>query len=149
MEVKRLIKKFGAVVTAIFLMHISVYSVSAQTAGGTIQGKVTDLSGGLLPGVSVSIRNTETGITRAVLTSEVGAYSAANLQPGTYQVTAEMPAFSVGIKKGISVNVGNEVAIDFQLKLEGISSTVEVTSEDEKVDLIASAVNRTVDGDTI
>jgi hypothetical protein len=83
MEVKRPGKKFGAVVTAIFLMYIFVYSISAQTAGGTIQGKVTDLSGGLLPGVSVSIRNTETGITRAVLTSEVGAYSAANLQPGT------------------------------------------------------------------
>jgi len=149
MEVKRLNRTFGLVVTAIFLTIFFVTGVSAQTAGGTIQGKVTDLSGGLLPGVSVSIRNTETGITRAVLTSEVGAYSAANLQPGTYQVTAEMPAFSVGIKKGVGVNVGSEVAVDFQLKLEGISSTVEVTSEDEKVDLIASTVNRTVDGNTI
>src|SRR6187399_829933 len=149
MEVKRLIRALGAVVTAIFLTTIFVTSVSAQTAGGTIQGKITDLTGALLPGVSVSIRNTETGITRAVLTSEVGAYSAANLQPGTYQVTAEMPAFSVGIKKGVGVNVGSEVAVDFQLKLEGISSTVEVTSEDEKVDLIASTVNRTVDGNTI
>src|SRR5688572_993362 len=118
MEVKRLSRAFGPIVAAIFLMNVLVTSVSAQTAGGTIQGKVTDLTGALLPGVSVTIRNTETGITRAVLTSEVGAYSAANLQPGSYQVTAEMPAFSVGIKKGVGVNVGSEVAVDFQLKLE-------------------------------
>src|SRR5438552_10923486 len=107
MEFKRRHRTFRAFATAILLTNIFVASISAQTAGGTIQGKVTDLSGGLLPGVSISIRNTETGITRAVLTSEVGAYSAANLQPGTYQVSADMPAFSSGIKKGINVKVGS------------------------------------------
>jgi hypothetical protein len=110
---------------------------------------VTDVSGALLPGVAVTIKNSETGITRAVLTGDTGVYSAANLQPGIYQVTAEMAAFSVGMKKDIGVNVGSEVAIDFQLRLETTTSTVDVTADVAKVDVIASTVNRTVDGDTI
>jgi hypothetical protein len=142
MEVKRLNKTFRIVGTAIFLMNIFVSSISAQTAGGTILGKVTDLTGAILPGVAITIRNSETGITRALLTGETGVYDAANLQPGIYQVTAEMTAFSVGLKKDISLKVGSEVVIDFQLKVASVTSSVDVTAEDTQVDQIASTVNR-------
>jgi len=149
MEVKRLDKTFKAVATAIFLMIIFVSSISAQTAGGTILGKVTDLTGAILPGVAITIKNSETGITRALLTGETGVYDAANLQPGVYQVTAEMTSFSVGLKKDISLKVGSEVVIDFQLKIASVTSSVDVTAEETQVDQIASTVNRTVDGTTI
>jgi hypothetical protein len=149
MEVKRLYKALGAATAALLIVIILVSGVSAQTAGGTILGKVTDVTGAILPGVAITIKNSETGITRALLTGETGVYNAANLQPGTYQITAEMPAFSVGMKKDIAVNVGGEVAIDFQLKIASVSSAVDVTAEESRVDLIASTVNRTVDGSTI
>jgi hypothetical protein len=115
--------------------------------GERIQGKVTDVSGALLPGVAITIKNTETGITRAVLTGDTGVYSAANLQPGTYQVTAEMPAFSVGMKKDIGVNVGSEVAHRFSIEArEHHRPRWMSAAEVAKVDVIASTVNRTVDG---
>src|SRR5207344_459559 len=69
--------------------------------------------------------------------------------PGTYLVTAEMPSFSTGMKKDIVLNVGSDVAIDFQLRLETAVSAVDVVAEDSQVDLVASTVNRTVDGETI
>src|SRR5688572_4333133 len=121
----------------------------AQTSGGTIAGRVTDPSGAVLPGVTVTIKNIATGITRSILSGETGAYSAANLQPGTYEITAQLPAFTVGLRKDVGLSVGGEVAVDFQLRIEGVTSTVEVLAEEIKVDLIASTVNRTVDGATI
>jgi hypothetical protein len=149
MKGKRLNNTLMAALTALLLINLLATGTFAQTAGGTILGKVTDLTGAILPGVAVTIKNVETGITRAVLTGETGVYNAANLQPGIYQVTAELPAFSVGVKKDIKLNVGSEAAIDFQLHIESVTSSVDVTAEETQVDLIASTVNRTVDGSTI
>lgn len=124
-------------------------SLPAQTAGGTILGRVTDSSGAILPGVTVAVRNVATGIVRSVITGETGAYNAINLQPGTYEITATLPSFTPGSRKDVGLNVGSEVAIDFQLQVEGVTSSVDVTADDTLVDLIAPTVNRTVDGETI
>src|SRR2546421_847832 len=107
MEFNRPNRTLRALFTAILLLIPFASAGFTQTAGGTILGKVTDVTGAILPGVAVTIKNGETGITRAVLTGDTGVYNAANLQPGTYQVSAEMPAFSVGLKKDINVNVGS------------------------------------------
>ena len=136
---------FGLLVFVIFHGRV----LSAQTSGGTIAGRVTDPTDAVLPGVTVTIKNIATGITRSVLTGETGAYSAANLQPGTYEIMAQLPSFTVGLRKDVGLSVGGEVAVDFQLRVEGVTSTVEVMAEDAKVDLISSTVNRTVDGGTI
>src|SRR6185295_17178460 len=149
MKIKGLNRILTSLLGALVFVSFPISGLDAQTAGGSILGKITDLTGALLPGVAVTIKNTETGITRSVLTGETGSYNAANLQPGIYQVMAEMPSFSVGLKKDVNLNVGGEVAIDFELRIESVSSSVDVTAEDTKVDLVASTVNRTVDGSTI
>ena len=135
----------------LIVLVITIFAVSAlaQTAGGTILGRVTDQSGAILPGADITIKNVATGITRGVLSNEAGLYNAANLQPGTYEVTVELPSFTVGHRTNIELNVGSEVALDFELRVEGSTESVEVTAQDSKVDLIAAVVNRTVEGVTI
>jgi hypothetical protein len=147
MEIKRVGRRVCAAIIPILSLLASV--VLAQTAGGTILGKVADPSGAILPGVAITIKNTATGIMRSVLTNESGAYSAANLQPGTYEVLAELPSFATGRRTGVNLNVGNEVVIDFALQIEGVGEKVDVTTQDSKIDLVAATVSRTVEGSTI
>jgi carboxypeptidase family protein len=65
----------------------------AQTSNSTIGGTVGDFTGALIPGVTVTAANIQTGIVNNTLTNESGAYQFASLQPGTYKLTAELPGF--------------------------------------------------------
>jgi len=134
---------------AVLISVIFFATVSGQTTGGTMLGKVTDTTGAVIPGASITIKNIATGITRALLSNEVGGYQAPNLQPGTYDVTVAMPAFAVVGKQNILLTVGGEMVLDFQLHLEGVSQSVNVVSEELSVDLAVSTVMRGVDGTTI
>ena len=73
----------------------------AQTVTGTIQGTVTDTSGGVFPGVTITIRNVETGAERTVVTNEAGLYTAPFVQIGRYTVTASMSGFGTITREGI------------------------------------------------
>ena len=148
MEMKRA-ARFRAAMHILIFLNFATSSVFAQTSGGTILGKIADPSGAILPGVAVTIKNVATGITRFVLTNESGSYNAANLQPGPYEVLAELPSFTAGHRKDISLNVGNEIVIDLVLQIEGGGEIVDVTAQDSKIDLVAATVNRTVEGSTI
>src|SRR5256885_14579249 len=72
--------------SACFLL-IAAGDGAAQNIGATLQGLITDAQRAVLPGVSVTITNVETGVTRTVLTETDGWYRAAALQPGTYELT--------------------------------------------------------------
>ena len=79
-----------------FLCLALVFAVShihAQTVTGTLSGNVTDASQGALPGVTVTIRNMDTGFERVVVTNEVGYFSAPFIPLGRYSVTAELSGF--------------------------------------------------------
>src|SRR5690349_9949747 len=76
-------------------------AATAQTVTGTIQGTVTDTSGAVLPGVTITIRGTDTGSVRVVATNEAGIYTAPYLQIGGYAVTAELTGFGNVTRDGI------------------------------------------------
>src|SRR5258707_12310281 len=69
--------------------------LTAQTVTGTMRGSTTDRSGGVLPGVTITIRNVETGLERIVVTDKAGSYNAPFLQIGRYNVQAELSGFGV------------------------------------------------------
>jgi hypothetical protein len=75
----------------IFLLHCPVSN--AQTFRGTILGTVTDSSGAAMAGVTVSIKNVDTGLTRNVVTSDDGSYSAPELPIGNYSVSVSKEGF--------------------------------------------------------
>src|SRR2546423_971214 len=67
--------------------------LAAQTNNATLGGTVTDSSAALIPGVTITARNIDTGIVTTVVSNETGAYQFAALQPGKYRVSAELPGF--------------------------------------------------------
>ena len=78
----------------------------AQVAGAGLSGTVTDPSGALIPNAQISIKNTATGVARAVTTDTAGFYTAPNLLPGTYEITASAPGFATVVQTGITLTVG-------------------------------------------
>src|SRR5687768_12733063 len=80
----------------------------AQIGGAAnIAGVITDESGGALPGVSVTITNTANGRAQALVTSSEGRYRAVALQPGPYEVAAELQGFAT-IRRSLTLLVGSE-----------------------------------------
>src|SRR5438093_3054885 len=87
---------FGRFVTAIgVLIALPTCLVFAQTssATATILGVVKDTSGALIPGVNITVKNTETGQTRAAISSESGDYNVPLLPVSAYEMTTTMPGF--------------------------------------------------------
>src|SRR6266849_2485779 len=64
-----------------------------QSTNATVSGTVSDSSGAVLPGVSVTATNTGTGVVTSGVSNESGVYNFASLLPGTYKVSAELPGF--------------------------------------------------------
>jgi len=87
-------------------------SVFAQTSNGQIGGVVQDPSRALIPGVTVTLTNTETGVTAAQLTNETGVYNFVSVPPGTYRVTLDdLVDLFLGVKVFVNAGTAREVVV--------------------------------------
>jgi hypothetical protein len=103
-------------------------------ASGSIEGVVTDASGGVLPGVSVTVKNMDTNVTRELVTDDAGRYRATALQPGRYEVSGNLSGFAVSPIGNVVVQVGQMTPLDLKMHPAGVSETVTVTSEAPVID---------------
>ena len=142
-----MVKQFRiwAVAAAIALALGAPLPAFAQTAAtGSIEGVVTDTTGAVLPGVTVTVRNMDTGITREIVSDEGGRYRATALQPGRYVVSAELQGFAVAPIENISVLVGQTFPIDVKMRPATVSETVTVQGETPMIDTARTDVSNVV-----
>jgi hypothetical protein len=111
----------------------------AQTVAGTLQGTVTDTSGGSLPGATVTIRNRDTGLERVVVTNERGAYTAPLLQIGTYRVTASLAGFGTVVRERVEVTLNSTSLASFSLT-QRVSADVEVVAESVQINTVNAEI---------
>src|SRR5215471_6983089 len=102
----------------------------SQGANGSVEGIVSDSSGGVLPGVTVTITNTGTGIERSIVTNEKGLYRAPLLPLGTYRVVAELQGFKKFEQTNITLSVGETAVINATLSVGAVSETITVSAQD-------------------
>ena len=127
----------------------SVY-VLGQRDTGTITGTVTDPSGAVVSGATVTTKSVGTGATRSVTTNNSGAYTIAGLPPGQYDVTVESPNFSKFTQR-ISVTVGSTNEVSAKLAVAGQGTTVEVvgTGGGTQVETQSSDLSQVVSGTSV
>src|SRR6266853_5522881 len=118
---------------------------SAQGAGATLSGTVTDRSGAVIPRAQITVKNTATGTTRSSETNTAGFYTAPGLPPGNYAVSVTAPGFSTAVRTNITLTVGAQQVLDFTMQVGQVSQTVEVTEEAPTVDLASSTISGSVD----
>jgi hypothetical protein len=134
---------------ALTLSLLNSTPVSAQVAGGTLSGAVTDQSGATIAHANVSIKNQATGVIREVSTDVAGFYTAPNLLPGVYDVTTSAPGFSTEVQTGVTVAVGTSQALNISLGVGQLTQTVNVSGEALGVELVSSSVGAIVNSTTI
>jgi hypothetical protein len=121
----------------------------AQVAGAGLSGTVTDPSGALIPNAQISIKNAATGVARAVTTDTAGFYTAPNLLPGTYEITASAPGFATLVQTGITLTVGGQQVLNLAMQVGQATEKVQVTGEAPAVQLATSSVSAEVNATTV
>src|SRR5262245_7004143 len=124
-------------------------AVCAQVTTATIAGVVQDASGAVIPGVSVTVKNLDTGITRTATTDEGGRYTVPDLTLGNYEGEAQLPGFQTEVRSGITLTVGRSAVVNFALKVGQLSDKVTITEEAPLVESTTSAMSSLVDARTI
>src|SRR5881396_2335165 len=121
---------FGRLATAIVvLIALGTSLVFAQTSTATIVGVVRDTSGALVPGVSISVKHVDGGLTRSAISSENGGYNVPLLPVGPYEITTTMPGFKQQVRQGINLVVGQQAVVDLTLEVGANTEQVTVTEE--------------------
>ncbi|PYQ24911.1 MAG: hypothetical protein DMF81_04090, partial [Acidobacteria bacterium] len=119
--------------------------MSAQSAGtGNVEGIVTDATGAVLPGVTVTVRNMDTNLARETMTDGGGRYRADALQPGRYEVSATLSGFAAKPVADVRAQVGQTVTVDLQMRPGSVTEEVTVTGEAPLVDTTRTDVSSVV-----
>jgi hypothetical protein len=106
---------------------------NAQETTGTITGTVTDQTGAVLPGVTVSVKRVETGRAQDFVSNEAGRYTATALEPGTYEVTFNLSGFQPVTVKAIELHVNDRLEVSGKLGVGQVSETVVVSAASQFV----------------
>lgn len=134
----------------IWLIVLTVAArAAAQSDTATVVGLVTDSQSGVLPGVTVTARNTATGFSRDSVTVADGRFRIPAIPPGPYEFTAELGGFTTGLRRGVTLTVGSEVVINFQLSLGALTEVLTVTAESPVVETTTAAVQTSLNRETI
>src|SRR6202140_5397785 len=135
-------KKAVQLLGGLFAVVLLCLPAFSQGSFGRILGTVTDQSGGVVVGATVSVVDTERGVTRTLTTDDAGAFNAPNLTAGNYTVRVEAKGFKKLERQSVVLEVGHEVRVDLIVQPGEQNLTVTVT---ESVPLVETS-NATLGG---
>lgn len=128
----------------ILVLAVAARDASAQITTATVVGIVADETGGVLPGVDVTLKNAENGFTRSTVTGTDGSYTVSGLPPGIYDARAALPGFTVVVRSGVQLTVGEHATFNVVLKV-GATEVVLVAGTLALVDTKSAALSAVVD----
>ena len=123
--------------------------VSAQQGTTEVRGRVVDPQGAVLPGVTVTVRNQDTGMYRETVSGSDGSFIATGIVPGKYQVVAELQGFKKFDRRDLALEVGKTATIEVTLEVGAVSETVTVKSESPLVDVTSKEIGGNITSETL
>ena len=120
-------------------------SAGAQTATGAILGRLTDATGGVVSGATVSITNEATGVRHTTASTAGGSYECLLLPPGRYRVEVAAGRFKTGLRSGVELEVEGRARVDFRLEVGQVTEFVTVEAPGLAVQSDSSAMGTLVD----
>jgi hypothetical protein len=136
--------RMTAFLTVLALL-VGVSAGSAQVQTGDITGRVTDNTGAVLPGVTVTVSGPALITPQSTVTSETGSYLVARLPIGTYTVRFEVPGFKTLVREGVQVTIGSNLTVNADLAISTVQETVTVSGSAPVVDTKATTQKSTFD----
>jgi hypothetical protein len=120
----------GLRLTFCVFLIVGVVSASANAqVAASVSGRVTDQTGAVISGATISATSQETGLTRSTLTDSAGRYELTALPVGEYEVRARKDSFSESVRSGVSLVIGRDAPIDFSLSVGSVTEQVKVAGD--------------------
>jgi hypothetical protein len=128
-------------ITSLILMSVGI--ASAQTTG-SVSGTITDPKGAVVPGATVTIKNTESGSERTATTNDSGAFTIPQVGVGNYAVTVTATGFKKVVVPDAKVNVSVDTTLTLQLEVGGVTDVVTVTSAQDVVNTTSPSITNII-----
>ena len=138
-------RSFFIVVLAACALVAPVAPAFAQSATATIEGTIVDQSGALLPGVTVTITEVDTGTQRVATTDASGVFSAPLLPVGVYSLTAELAGFQTQKQPEMKVTIGQTITLRLEMGVNAVAESITVSGVTPIIETSRSNVSATVD----
>jgi len=132
-----------------FAMTLSSLAPLFGQTFGEFQGTVADPSGAVIAGAKVSVTNTSTGATREVETNASGSYNVPFLNPGVYNITAELEGFSTAQVSNRILEVGDVQEVNLTLTIGAVTEVIEVQAGAQMLDTSDTAIGTVIDQERI
>ncbi len=126
------------------LVLVTTVPVFAQAGRGGLSGLVTDATGAAIPGATVELRSTGTGVTISTVTTGAGLYSFVSLTPATYQLTVNHPGFQSVVQQNIAVSVDQVATVNITMQPGTVNQVVTVTAAPELAETSNSTVGQLI-----
>src|SRR2546427_445159 len=122
------------------LLLLPLLPLCGQTTSGSITGSVTDQTGAVIPGATVTVTNEGTGVERKVASTDQGVFNVSNLEVGVYRVKIETPGFRGQERTGVVLNANQVLNINVQLTVAPSTTEVEVVGAATAIDTETSTL---------
>src|SRR5690349_10890693 len=130
----------ASVLLGLALPLMIVRQAAAQATSSALSGVVRDPSAAVIAGAEITVTNSETGISRSATTNASGVFRVGELIPGNYQITVAVAGFSKETRKDIVLLVGQELGVNFALKVGALEQEIVVTGEAPVIETTVSSV---------
>jgi Carboxypeptidase regulatory-like domain len=134
---------------SLFLLIFLTFSAIAQTVTGSIEGRVTDQTGAVIPGALVLVKNNETGQERKMTTNSEGFYRATFLPIGAYRVTMSANGFNTVTMDGVNITLNQTANANFELKPASANGEVTITAESAPINTTDAEVKQSLGSQAI
>ncbi len=109
-------------------------------ATSTFSGRIVDAGDAVLPGVTVSVINENTGVLRTTVSNPEGQYFLPGLEPGVYGIRTELQGFAPSVREHVTLAINATITLDFKLALVGLAETISVTGQAPLIEVTQSKV---------
>src|SRR5258705_13060482 len=135
--------------TVLMAMILTVAPARAQLSTAEINGRVSDSSGAVLPGATVTMTQTATGLTRTVVTDASGAYLVSNLPTGPYRLEVSLQGFRSYVRTGLVRQVGAPPTGTASLAIGAVEEAITVEAAAPIVDVRSAGISSVVEQERI
>jgi len=139
-----MIRRCAAVLAGLIVLLALATPAMAQGGRSEINGTVVDSAKAVLPGVTITAINQDTGLERTTISSVDGRFTIPTLLPGTYTIKAELQGFQITNVSGVVINVGQELTVNLTLQVAGVTETITVTGQSPLVEATSSRIGTNV-----
>jgi hypothetical protein len=117
------------VILLLAVLLAAVWSARAQSTFGSVRGTVSDVSGAVIPGATVTVHSLDQNFDRQATTNDAGEFIVENLQPGNYSIAVEHPGFSKAVVQNTKLDARQDLRIPVTLNIASNATTVEVSAQ--------------------